>query len=119
MAAVVPSAGKHSRHKPKSRLWDAKSATPFRRSQKSGCRGSKALGGGSVAPAETSSEAVGRVHAAVKAVEVLPDVREQVIRLGTVPGVSPPPDKLQDFIKIDIERWGKIIRQAGLAGSEG
>ena len=72
-----------------------------------------------VAPAGTPSEAVGRVHAAVKAVEGLPEVREQVIRLGMVPGVSPPPDKLQDFIKIDIERWGKIIRQAGLAGSEG
>ena len=36
-----------------------------------------------------------------------------------VPGVSPPPDKLQDLINAEIERWGKIIRQAGLAGSEG
>lgn len=72
-----------------------------------------------ITPAKTPSEVVARVHAAVKDVETLTEVRQQVIRLGMVPGVSPPPDQLQAFIRSEIERWGKVIRQAGLAGSEG
>jgi tripartite-type tricarboxylate transporter receptor subunit TctC len=72
-----------------------------------------------VAPAGTPSDVVAKVHAAVKAVESQADVRQQVTRLGMVPGESPPPDQLQAFIRAEIERWGKVIRQAGLAGSEG
>jgi tripartite-type tricarboxylate transporter receptor subunit TctC len=72
-----------------------------------------------VAPAGTPGEIVTKVHAAAKEVEGLAEVRQQVIRLGMVPGVSPPPNELSAFIKSEIERWGKIIRQAGLAGSEG
>ena len=72
-----------------------------------------------IAPAGTPREVVAKVHAAVKAVEGLPDVRQQVIRLGMVPGVSPSPNQLQPFIRSEIERWGNVIRQAGLAGSEG
>ena len=72
-----------------------------------------------VAPAGTPREIVANIHTAVKAVESLAAVRQLVIRLGMVPGESPPPDQLQSFIRSDIEHWGKIIRQAGLAGSEG
>jgi tripartite-type tricarboxylate transporter receptor subunit TctC len=72
-----------------------------------------------IAPAGTPSEVVDKVHAAAKAVERLPEVREQVIRLGMVPGTSAPPDKLQAYMASEIERWAKVIQQAGLVGSEG
>ena len=52
-------------------------------------------------------------------VAALADVRQQIVRLGMVPATSPPPDKLQSMISSEIERWAKVIRQAGLAGSEG
>ena len=31
---------------------------------------------------------------------------------------SPSPDGLQPFIDSEIERWSKIVHQAGIAGSE-
>jgi tripartite-type tricarboxylate transporter receptor subunit TctC len=70
-----------------------------------------------VAPAGTPDEVVTKLHAAAKAVEALPEVKQQVVRLGMIPGNSPAPDKLRDFIRSEIDRWGKVVTQAGLAGS--
>ncbi len=72
-----------------------------------------------IAPAGTPSEVVTKVYSAVRDVQGLADVRQQIIRLGMVPVTSPPPDKLPGLISSEIERWAKVIRQAGLAGSEG
>ena len=72
-----------------------------------------------VAPTGTSNEVISKVHAAVLEVQALANVRERIVRLGMVPATSAPPDKLQGMISSEIERWAKIIRQAGLAGSEG
>jgi hypothetical protein len=35
-----------------------------------------------------------------------------------IPLDSPPPEELQRFIVSEIVRWGKIVQQAGIAGSE-
>jgi tripartite-type tricarboxylate transporter receptor subunit TctC len=72
-----------------------------------------------IAPAGTSSEIVNKVYSAVREVQGLPDVQQQIVRLGMVPHISPPPDKLRDIISSEIQLWAKVIRQAGLAGSEG
>jgi tripartite-type tricarboxylate transporter receptor subunit TctC len=72
-----------------------------------------------VAPTGTPSEIVSKVHAATQEVHAIADVRQQIVRLGMVPAPSPPPDRLRSFVSSEIERWGKAIRQAGLAGSEG
>jgi tripartite-type tricarboxylate transporter receptor subunit TctC len=72
-----------------------------------------------IAPAGTSSEIVSKVYSAVREVQGLPDVQQQIVRLGMVPHISPPPDKLRDIISSEIQLWAKVIRQAGLAGSEG
>ena len=72
-----------------------------------------------IAPAGTPGDVVTKVYSAVREVQDLADVRQQVVRLGMVPVMSPPPDKLQGLISSEIERWAKVIRQAGLAGSEG
>jgi hypothetical protein len=31
---------------------------------------------------------------------------------------SPSVEALQAFVKSEIERWGKVVRQAGIAGSQ-
>jgi tripartite-type tricarboxylate transporter receptor subunit TctC len=41
-----------------------------------------------------------------------------MIALGMVPQSSPPPDQLQDFINAEQARWGQVVKEAGLAGSE-
>ena len=72
-----------------------------------------------VVPAGTPGEIVNKVYTAIKELQGLADIRQQIVRLGMVPATSPPPDKLQSMIGSEIERWAKVIRQAGLAGSEG
>jgi tripartite-type tricarboxylate transporter receptor subunit TctC len=41
-----------------------------------------------------------------------------MVNLGMIPVSSPPPEELQRFINAEIVRWGKIVHQAGIAGSE-
>jgi hypothetical protein len=47
------------------------------------------------------------------------DVQQQIIKLGIVPVVSEPPEMLQAYINSEMMRWRSVVRQVGLAGSEG
>jgi len=71
-----------------------------------------------VAPAGTPAEIVDKLHAEVKRIMALPEVQQKFIDLGNIPLVSPPPAELQRYVKSEIVRWGRIVQQAGLAGSE-
>jgi tripartite-type tricarboxylate transporter receptor subunit TctC len=71
-----------------------------------------------VAPAATPKAIVNRLHAELKSIIGLPEIQQQIINLGMIPHSSPAPEELQSFIKSEIVRWGKIVRQAGIAGSE-
>jgi tripartite-type tricarboxylate transporter receptor subunit TctC len=71
-----------------------------------------------VAPAGTPKEIVNKLNAELRAVVALPETQRQLVSLGLVPYNSPPAEKLQDFIRTEIERWGKVVHQAGIAGSE-
>ena len=70
------------------------------------------------APAGTPKEIVAKLNAAMKSVAALPDVQQQIIKLGMIPGGGASPEELQAFIDSEMPRWGKIVQQAGLAGSE-
>jgi tripartite-type tricarboxylate transporter receptor subunit TctC len=69
-------------------------------------------------PAGTPKEAVGRLQAALAEVLALPDVQQQIIKLGMIPGNTSSPEELERFIASEIARWGKVVTQAGLAGTE-
>ena len=69
-------------------------------------------------PASTPKEVVAKLQAALNATLALPDVQQQIIRLGMIPGGPGSPDDLGRFIDSEIARWGKVVRQAGLAGTE-
>ncbi len=71
-----------------------------------------------VAPAHTPAPIVAKLYEAFRAVVADETVRAQMIALGMVPQSSPPPDKLQDFIDAERARWGQVVKDAGLAGSE-
>jgi tripartite-type tricarboxylate transporter receptor subunit TctC len=47
-----------------------------------------------------------------------PAVTEALVKDGALPQASPPPAELKRFVESEIARWGKVIEQAGLAGSE-
>ena len=69
-------------------------------------------------PAGTPKEVVNKLQAALNSAMALPDVQQQIIRLGMIPGTPSSPEELQRFIDSEIARWGKVVQQAGLAGSE-
>lgn len=68
-------------------------------------------------PAGTPKEIVDRLAAEFKAIAQMPDAREQIAKLGMILPESPSPDELTRFVVAEAERWGKAVRQAGLAGS--
>lgn len=71
-----------------------------------------------VAPAHTPGPIVTELYDAFRAVESRPEIRDRLILLGSAPQTSPPPGTLQAFIDDEMLRWGKIVRTAGVAGTE-
>jgi tripartite-type tricarboxylate transporter receptor subunit TctC len=71
-----------------------------------------------VAPAATPPEVIDKLHAAMKQIMAEPAVQQRFVELGNIPLASPPPDELRRYVKSEIVRWGKVVTQAGLAGSE-
>jgi tripartite-type tricarboxylate transporter receptor subunit TctC len=70
------------------------------------------------APVNTPKEIAAKLHAELKSIGALPDVQRQISGMGLIPIDTPAVDDLQLYVKSEIERWGKVIRAAGIAGSE-
>ena len=68
-------------------------------------------------PAGTPSDIVNKLHAELKTVMAMPDVEKQLATIGMMPIISPSPKDLDTFISTEVERWGKIVQQAGVAGT--
>lgn len=68
---------------------------------------------GLLAPAGTPPEIVTALHAAVTRALAMPDVVERLKREGAEP-IGNSPQAFSAFIRDDIERWIKIIRQANV-----
>ena len=71
-----------------------------------------------VAPAKTPKEIVDKLAVEVKSIVASPDVRKLFIDTGNIPLSSLAPAELQTYLKAEIVRWGKVVEQAGIAGSE-
>jgi tripartite-type tricarboxylate transporter receptor subunit TctC len=70
------------------------------------------------APSATPKPVIDRLHAELKAVAATPEVRDVILRIGTIPVDSPPPAALQEFLAAEIDRWGRLIERAGLAKTQ-
>ena len=71
-----------------------------------------------VAPANTPRAIVDALHAQATSIVASPAVRQQFIDLGMMAIDSPPPAELALYVKSEMVRWGEVVRQAGLAGSQ-
>ena len=71
-----------------------------------------------VAPARTPKEIVNRLHTELKSIAGLPEIQQQMLKLGMISVVSPPAEDLQRFINSEIARWAEVVHRAGIAGSE-
>jgi tripartite-type tricarboxylate transporter receptor subunit TctC len=68
--------------------------------------------------AGTPKPIVEKLHAALKTIMAMPDVKQVVDRTGVVPVVSPSLAELDAFIVSEKTRWAKVVQQAGLAGTQ-
>jgi len=71
-----------------------------------------------VAPAKTPQPIVALLNRTLREVLEEPAIRAELGRRGLIPVATDPPDKLQQFVKDEIVRWGELVRQAGAAGIE-
>jgi tripartite-type tricarboxylate transporter receptor subunit TctC len=71
-----------------------------------------------VAPAKTPPGVVSRLHEELKAISQLPDVQAQIVKNGQTPTVTPSIPELQQFVRSELGRWGKVVQTAGIAGSQ-
>ena len=70
-----------------------------------------------LAPAGTPADIVTKLHTELKTVMAMPEVAKQLGNIGMIPIVSQSPEQLRTFISTEVERWGKIVEQAGIAGT--
>jgi tripartite-type tricarboxylate transporter receptor subunit TctC len=68
---------------------------------------------GVLAPAGTPKEIIDLLHREIVRIVALPEVKEQLDAIGFVP-VANTPDEFAALIKVESERWAKVIRAANL-----
>jgi tripartite-type tricarboxylate transporter receptor subunit TctC len=71
-----------------------------------------------VAPSKTPRPIVDKLHRELMAVMAMAETKAQVAKLSLLPLETPSVDTMQGFVKSEIARWGKIVTQAGIAGSQ-
>lgn len=67
---------------------------------------------GLLAPAGTPRRVVARIYEEISRALKLPDVRERMAANGLDP-VGSTPDQFAALIKVEIVKWGKVVRQSG------
>ena len=65
------------------------------------------------APRDTPAEIVALLNAEVNKALAQPEVRQRLLRMGFDAG-SGSPDKLRGFVDSETQRWGQLIRKAGI-----
>jgi len=84
-----------------------------------GLPGFEAVGWGlMVAPAATPPAIVNKLNAELRSIVASPEGQQQIIKFGMVPFDSPSPEELKRWLQTEVQRWSKVVQQAGLAGSE-
>ena len=68
---------------------------------------------GLFAPANTSSEIVGRLNAELRKIIDDPEMKAQIAALG-FEAFSSTPGELRDFVKVQLVKWTQMIKLAGI-----
>ena len=71
-----------------------------------------------VAPTGTPKEIVARLNKELKSIMALPEVQQTIVKMGLTANDTASPDELKHFLDTEIDRWGKLVQQVGIAGTE-
>jgi tripartite-type tricarboxylate transporter receptor subunit TctC len=67
-----------------------------------------------VAPTGTPPEAIARINAETKKIMASPELKQRFETLGMIPDQDRAPDEINAYIKSEIAKWGKVIKDAGV-----
>lgn len=70
---------------------------------------------GLTVPSGTPREAIDRINAAANKALEMPEVRDRLVSLATIP-MGGPPERLAQVIRTDIDKWARVIRAGNLKG---
>jgi tripartite-type tricarboxylate transporter receptor subunit TctC len=70
------------------------------------------------APAATPNEIVERLHADMRRIMSAPDMKKRAADIGLLPLDSPPIDGIRSYVKSEQEKWGSLVKQLGLDGTQ-
>ncbi len=65
-----------------------------------------------VAPAGTPREAIARINAEAKKIVATADFQQRFDQLGMIPDQDRTPDEINDYIKSEVAKWAKVIKDA-------
>jgi tripartite-type tricarboxylate transporter receptor subunit TctC len=69
---------------------------------------------GVMAPAATPTEIIAKLHADIVKVLARPDMKERMRALGFEP-IGDPPDKFAAYVRAEVAKWSKVVREAGVS----
>ena len=70
------------------------------------------------ARSNTPREIVERLHGEMKRIMATPEMQQKILNIGLIPNETPSVEGIQAYIKAETEKWGGLVRQLGLAGSQ-
>jgi tripartite-type tricarboxylate transporter receptor subunit TctC len=71
-----------------------------------------------VAPAKTPPTVVALLHRELDRILAEQDTKDQVLKFGFLPAENRSVEDLQKYVKSETARWGKVVADAGIAGSQ-
>ena len=69
-------------------------------------------------PSKTPEPIVERLHAEMKRIMGAPAMREKIAALGLIPNNSPSVEEMRGYIPAEQLKWGTMVKQLGLEGSQ-
>jgi tripartite-type tricarboxylate transporter receptor subunit TctC len=54
----------------------------------------------------------------MKRIMATPEVQQKILNIGLIPNETASVEGIQAYIKAETEKWGGLVRQLGLAGSQ-
>ncbi len=71
-----------------------------------------------LAPAKTPQGIIDRLHLEMKRAMMDPETRERIAALGLIPNDTPTIDDMRAYIQSERLKWGGMVRELGLEGSQ-
>jgi tripartite-type tricarboxylate transporter receptor subunit TctC len=71
-----------------------------------------------IAPAGVPQPIADKLHATLKSILALPEIKSAIVQIGLIPLETPDRAELTRFLDAEIPRWNGLIQDLGLTGSQ-